>query len=221
MKRTAGAWVLLAALGGCTTMDHGPSTIGCGGCGAGGPTPTVPGVQGPWGQPVAMAAPYSAEPPGAAAAHAMLARSVPLDLVQASASTGPGSPTGIQLAGGLPARSSISPLGVPFQPVVPVSGHGSASAPPVGHPLAMGCAPRGGANRRTEVRFVSPEGMRVSWYAPSPDGRPGFTPAVIEAPGRYNFMQGAIYRLKISVLRNNVPLELYPTLEVVPSNAQT
>src|SRR5438309_778600 len=115
MKRTAATWVLLAALGGCTTMDHGPSPIGCGGCGSGG-VATVPGVQGPWGQPVAMASPYSAEPPGAAAARAMLARNVPLDLVQACASAGAGAPSGIQQAGGLPASSRISLMGVPYQP---------------------------------------------------------------------------------------------------------
>ncbi len=221
MKRTAGTWVLLAALGGCTSMDHNPSPLGCGSCGPRGHAATVPGVQGPWGQPVAMAAPYSAEPPGAAAARAMLARSVPLDIVQTVAHTGPGATGGIQHAAGLPASSTIAPPGVPFQPIVPVHGGGAVSVPNVGNPLGMAGAPRAGACKRTEVRFVSPEGMKVSWYAPSPDGRSGFTPTVIEAPGRYNFMQGAIYRLKISVLRNNVPLDLYPTLEVVPSSAQT
>jgi hypothetical protein len=226
MKRTAGACVLLAALGGCTTMDYGPGmgagSIGCGG--RGGYTAAVPGVQGPWGQPVAMAAPYSADPPGAAAAKAMMARSLPLDMLHMRGS-GPSSP--IQQASyvGSPTppnhlpTNTIAPPGVPFQPILPASGQIPGAV------AAVGALPGGGPSpypcKRTEIRFVAPVGMRVSWYAPSPNGMPGFTTASLEVPGRYNFLQGAIYRLKLSLIRNNVPLELYPTLQVLPSNAQT
>src|SRR5262245_22768849 len=93
LQRTAGAMVLLATLGGCVSMDSGPAGggFGGGGCGAWGcGRPAVPGVQGPHGEPVAMAMPYAASPPGAEAARAMMARSMPMDLVQASASTTPG-----------------------------------------------------------------------------------------------------------------------------------
>ena len=45
--------------------------------------PSVPGFQGPYGQPVAMAAPYTSAPPGGAdMARAMVRQSVPLELVQ-------------------------------------------------------------------------------------------------------------------------------------------
>jgi hypothetical protein len=40
-------------------------------------------------------------------------------------------------------------------------------------------------------------------------------------PGRYNFVQGAIYRLKLSDIPNRPGVDLYPTLEVVPSNYKT
>jgi hypothetical protein len=63
--------------------------------------------------------------------------------------------------------------------------------------------------------------MKVSWYAPAPDGKPGFTASRIDVPGRYNFIQAAIYRLKLSDIANRPGVELYPTLEVVPSNALT
>ncbi|MGH7171069.1 MAG: hypothetical protein ACRELG_12390, partial [Gemmataceae bacterium] len=47
--------------------------------------PTVPTVQGAWGEPVEVAAPYNVKPPnGSDAAAAMLAQSMPLDLVQQS-----------------------------------------------------------------------------------------------------------------------------------------
>jgi hypothetical protein len=75
--------------------------------------------------------------------------------------------------------------------------------------------------KRTEVSFTTPHGMKVSWYAPTADGKAGFTANRIDAPGRYNFVQGAIYRLKLSDLPNRPGVELYPTVEVVPSNSLT
>jgi hypothetical protein len=75
--------------------------------------------------------------------------------------------------------------------------------------------------KRTEVIFAGPQGMKVSWCAPTPDGRTGFSATKLEAPGRYNFVQAAIYRLKLSDLPGRPGVELYPTLEVVPSNAKT
>src|SRR5262249_38533934 len=70
-------------------------------------------------------------------------------------------------------------------------------------------------------RFVGPAGMRISWYAPQADGKTGFTVQYLEAPARYNFLQAAIYRLKLSDIPGRAGLELYPTLEVVPGNAKT
>src|SRR6516162_2505346 len=91
MKRTAGTMILLAALGGCVTTGDEPYGGGAfmgggscpGGCCAGRGAPMVPGVQGPYGQPVAMAAPYSYAPPsGKEAAMAMIQNSMPLELMQ-------------------------------------------------------------------------------------------------------------------------------------------
>src|SRR2546422_4857528 len=130
MKQTAGALVLLAAAGGCMTMDQGHSAVGlCGSCGgySNGP-PRVSGLQGPWGQPVAMAAPYSASPPGAEAARAMMAYSMPMDLVQqAGAFMSPGSGSGIIQAGG-------ETPGGPYQPMGP----GMGGLPPPGAVAGIG-----------------------------------------------------------------------------------
>ena len=71
------------------------------------------------------------------------------------------------------------------------------------------------------MRFTGPNGMRIAWFAPTPDGRAGFGTQYLEAPGRYNFLQAAIYRLKLSDIPNRPGVELYPTLEVVPGNAKT
>jgi hypothetical protein len=71
------------------------------------------------------------------------------------------------------------------------------------------------------VRFVGPAGMKISWYAPRADGRPGFSSQYLEAPARYNFLQASVYRLKLTDVPNRPGLELYPTLEVVPAKAKT
>ncbi len=64
--------------------------------------------------------------------------------------------------------------------------------------------------------------MKVSGYVPSPDGRPTFSTTQLDAPGRYNFTQGAIYRLKLSHLPNRPNIvALYPTLEVAPATNKT
>jgi hypothetical protein len=97
--------------------------------------------------------------------------------------------------------------------------------PPAGAVAAVGALPGGVPSQfpthRTSVRFLSPAGMKVSWFAPSPDGKTGFANNQLVAPGRYNFLQAAVYRLKLSSIPNRPGLELYPTLEVVPSNART
>jgi hypothetical protein len=86
--------------------------------------------------------------------------------------------------------------------------------------MTGGPAPMG--VQRTSVRFLRPEGMKISWYVPSPDGRPTFSGAQLDTPGRYNFTQGAIYRLKLSHLPNRPNIvALYPTLQVEPATNKT
>src|SRR5439155_13984602 len=74
---------------------------------------------------------------------------------------------------------------------------------------------------RTDVSFVGRCGVKSSCSDTTPDGSTGFAQNHIDAPGRYNFIQGAIYRLKLTDLPGRPGVELYPTLEVVPSNLKT
>ena len=67
MKRTAGAMMLLAALGGCISNEHKPSTMDGNNPGGGNGPPTIPNAVGPWGQPVSYNA---ARAKGAASAPA-------------------------------------------------------------------------------------------------------------------------------------------------------
>jgi hypothetical protein len=232
--------ILLAGLSGCMSgrSEHGG---GAPQSGRGG-QPFVPGVQGPWGQPVPMIGPYTSNPPsGAALARQMMAQSMPLDMVHphpadtgAVRNAGGTLPNGSGLMQashvappGMNQPNMISPPGVPGHPGAP-GGLQQAGGFPPGAVAAQGIPPaaaphagRFAGGQRSEIRFVNPAGMKVSWYGMRTDGVPGLATSTIDTPGRYNFAQGAIYRLKLSDIPNRPGVELYPTLEVVPSNLRT
>jgi hypothetical protein len=70
----------------------------------------------------------------------------------------------------------------------------------------------------SQLAFVGPEGMSISWDISAPgmfDSQP------LIAPGRYNFPQGAIYRMKLTEIPGRPGIELYPTIEVAFSMPRT
>lgn len=70
----------------------------------------------------------------------------------------------------------------------------------------------------SQVAFVGPDGMNVNWDISSPGA---FDSPALVCPGRYNFPQAAIYRLKLSNIPGRPGVELYPTLEVGPVMPRT
>jgi hypothetical protein len=70
----------------------------------------------------------------------------------------------------------------------------------------------------SQIAFVGPEGMTVSWDVSAPGT---FDSQPLVCPGRYNFPQSAIYRLKLSNIPARPGVELYPTLEVGPTMPRT
>lgn len=74
------------------------------------------------------------------------------------------------------------------------------------------------ANATSQVAFVGPEGMNVSWDVSAPGA---FDSQPLVCPGRYNFPQGAIYRLKLTHIPGRPGVELYPTVEVGPMMPRT
>lgn len=72
------------------------------------------------------------------------------------------------------------------------------------------------AARTSQVRFVGPAGMKVGWQVPE-----GYAENQLTAPGRYNFNQGATYRLKLSDIPGRSIPALYPSLQVYPSHPTT
>jgi len=235
MKRSAAVVVLLAGLSG---VQAGPYKGDVWMSGTDGRSAAfVPGVVGPWGQPVPMAAPYSYDPvTNPLLARTMFRQSMPLDQVQLAGGM-PISPPGLPAGPGLPMANGV----VPANGLIPAGG--PMMGPPGGVPPGPGMALPGGPSgvpgavaavraltghapnpfpvQRTEVFFTTPLDMKVSWYVPGPDGRPQVAPQSLDVPARYNFLQAAIYRLKFSGIPGRPGLELYPTLEVVPANPKT
>jgi hypothetical protein len=78
----------------------------------------------------------------------------------------------------------------------------------------LALAPAASAQQRTQIFFKEPAGMKVYWFTTAKDGKQSFSTTPLETPGRFNFLQGAIYRLKLTHLPGHAGLELFPTLEV-------
>jgi hypothetical protein len=77
----------------------------------------------------------------------------------------------------------------------------------------------GGAGMATsQIAFLGDNGVQVAWDV-SGSGMFDATPLVI--PGRQDFYQGAIYRLKLSNIPGRAGIQLYPTLEVAPVTPRT
>ena len=62
--------------------------------------------------------------------------------------------------------------------------------------------------------------MKIGWQTGGPNGEKVYLPGR-STPFRYNFMQGYIYRLKLSDISGRPTLTLYPTIEVAPSTPAT
>jgi hypothetical protein len=70
----------------------------------------------------------------------------------------------------------------------------------------------------SQIAIVGPDGMQVTWDIRGPAA---FDAEPLVVPGRYNFPQGAIFRLKLTSIPGRPGVELYPTLEVAPTLPRT
>ncbi|MFM8703377.1 MAG: hypothetical protein ACKOHG_05840, partial [Planctomycetia bacterium] len=89
---------------------------------------------------------------------------------------------------------------------------GGAAAPDGGGMAGGSLAPT------SQVGFIGPDGMQVRWDVAMAGG---FDSTPLVTPGRYDFPQGAIYRLKITDIPGREGIELYPSLEVAPVTPRT
>ncbi len=111
-------------------------------------------------------------------------------------------------------------------PNITLASHQAPAGPGYGMPLSLACPPGmagmpggmmpNGALRTSQVRFLGPEGLSIGWQI-----GPTFAEHQLVAPARYNFVQGATYRLKFSGIPGREGLSLYPSLHVYPVQPQT
>ena len=69
-----------------------------------------------------------------------------------------------------------------------------------------------------QCMFVKPQGMQVTWDT---SGSGNFESTPLVAPGRINLTQAGLYRMKLQDIPGHEGMELYPTIEVGPSNPRT
>ena len=75
-----------------------------------------------------------------------------------------------------------------------------------------------GAGGTSQIAFLGVEGAEVAWDV---GGVCMFDSTPLVMPGRQNFQQGAIYRLKLTNIPDRAGVELYPTLEIAPVTPRT
>ncbi len=106
--------------------------------------------------------------------------------------------------------------------ITPVPSMGPNGAVAMVPGAMMGAGGPGGmggmyANGRTSVRFVQPAGMKIAFM----DASRSFGDAGREAPVRYNFVQGSIYRVRLNGIPNRPGKNYYPTIEVYGATPDT
>ncbi|MCI0702233.1 MAG: hypothetical protein L0241_14210, partial [Planctomycetia bacterium] len=132
----------------------------------------------------------------------------------------PGIPySGQNYGHGTPQLPSYGILPVPSHgPPGAVAAHG-AITPGLGGHAGPGGRP-GVANGRTSIKFTGPAGMKVTWQLP--DGSFSDEAGALTAPKEYNFLQGQVYRLRLTqILPDHPGVAFYPTLEVASANPKT
>ena len=110
------------------------------------------------------------------------------------------------------------PAAMMTQPGPMVAGPGPGVIPPLAPQPQPGpmMGPMMGPPKTSQVKFIGFPGMQVGWLIPG-----GYAENQITAPGRYNFIQGATFRLKLTNVPGREGLVVYPTLQVYPAHPQT
>jgi hypothetical protein len=126
-----------------------------------------------------------------------------------------------------PHTNVLPPAAMLHHPGPGVEGPGPGIIMPASYETALeasGAAGEGGpagflpTPPTSQIGFIGPDGMQVRWDATTAGG---FDSTPLVTPGRYDFPQGAIYRLKITDIPGREGIELYPSLEVAPVTPRT
>ena len=126
---------------------------------------------------------------------------------------------------GVPAGHNLPPAQMLMEPGPGVGGPGpgvlsaSAHQGSGGGPNIAAYGPFGAVRmQNVQVLFDRPENLQVSWDV-SGVGMYDSNPLIV--PGRQNFGQGGIYRLKVTNIEGRPGVNLYPTLEIGQASPRT
>ncbi len=122
---------------------------------------------------------------------------------------------GTALGCAFPKAHNLPPAQQLMEPGPGVGGPGPGVLPPPA-PAAVYGVPMNVPT--AQVLFAKPEAMQVRWDT---SGSGQFDSAPLVVPGRQNFAQDGIYRLKITSIEGREGDELYPTLEIAPATPRS
>lgn len=121
--------------------------------------------------------------------------------------------TGCVFPSGHHKMHNLPPASMLLEPGPGVGGPGPGvlppSLPPAMIPVTM---------PTVQLLFAKPEGMQVRWDV---SGQNAFDSTPLTVPGRQNFPQDGIYRLKITNIAGREGVELYPSVELAPATPRS
>lgn len=112
-----------------------------------------------------------------------------------------------------PKAHNLPPAQQLFEPGPGVGGPGPGVLPPSLPPMVIPVS-----MPTVQVLFNRPEGTHIHWDVAQPGA---FDSPPLIVPGRQNFPQNGLYRLKITNLEKYPGVELYPTLEIGPTTPRS
>src|SRR5262245_6171745 len=112
-----------------------------------------------------------------------------------------------------PKQHNLPPAPRLLEPGPGVGGPGPGVLPPAMPPAMIPVS-----MPSIQVNFARPEGMQIRWDVGGV-GQFDSTPLIV--PGRQNFPQNGLYRLKLTDIPGRAGLELYPTVEIGPTTPRT
>ena len=112
-----------------------------------------------------------------------------------------------------PKAHNLPPAQQLLEPGPGVGGPGPGVLPPSMPPMVIPVS-----MPTVQVLFTRPDGMQVHWDVTQ---QGAFDSPALIVPGRQNFPQNALYRLKITNLEKSPGVELYPTLEIGPTTPRS
>jgi len=126
-----------------------------------------------------------------------------------------------------PHTNVLPPAAMLHHPGPGVEGPGPGIIAPVAYEECLAASGQGGFGGlpglprfapTSQIGFVGPEAMQVRWDITAVGA---FDSEALVMPGRYDFPQGGIYRLKLTDIPGREGIELYPSLEVAPVTPRT